>query len=113
MIDLHIHTTYSDGDKSVAEILKMCENKIPNGENDFIRYRDGVNGKSKVLENIDIPVLVVFGEKDEEVLTQDIKTVEGYLNKNIKNCDIQIIKGANHSYTNKYKELGEIIKEKI
>lgn len=27
MIDLHIHTTYSDGDKSVAEILKMCESK--------------------------------------------------------------------------------------
>ena len=27
MIDLHIHTTYSDGDKNVAEILKMCESK--------------------------------------------------------------------------------------
>ena len=27
MIDLHIHTIYSDGDKSIAEILKMCEEK--------------------------------------------------------------------------------------
>lgn len=27
MIDLHIHTKYSDGDKTVAEILKMCEEK--------------------------------------------------------------------------------------
>ena len=27
MIDLHIHTTYSDGDKNITEILKMCENK--------------------------------------------------------------------------------------
>lgn len=27
MIDLHIHTLYSDGDKTVKEILKMCEEK--------------------------------------------------------------------------------------
>ena len=27
MIDLHMHTIYSDGDKTVEEVLKMCENK--------------------------------------------------------------------------------------
>ena len=27
MIDLHIHTIYSDGDKTIEEILKMCEEK--------------------------------------------------------------------------------------
>lgn len=27
MIDLHMHTIYSDGDKTVEEILKMCEDK--------------------------------------------------------------------------------------
>lgn len=27
MIDLHMHTMYSDGDKTIAEILKLCENK--------------------------------------------------------------------------------------
>lgn len=27
MIDMHIHTKYSDGDKTVEEILKMCEEK--------------------------------------------------------------------------------------
>ncbi len=27
MIDLHMHTTYSDGSKTVEEILKMCEEK--------------------------------------------------------------------------------------
>ena len=27
MIDLHMHTIYSDGDKTVEQVLKMCENK--------------------------------------------------------------------------------------
>lgn len=27
MIDIHMHTLYSDGDKTVAEVLKMCEEK--------------------------------------------------------------------------------------
>ena len=47
-----------------------------------------------MLNNIDIPVLVVFGDMDDCVLTQDIETVKEYLNNNIKNCDIQIIKGV-------------------
>lgn len=82
---------------------------LPNGQNDFIRYRDGINGKSERLNNIDIPVLVVFGDRDECVLTQNIETVKAYLDNNIKDCNIQIIKGADHSYTNRYEELGEII----
>lgn len=27
MIDLHMHTMYSDGDKTIAEILKLCEDR--------------------------------------------------------------------------------------
>ena len=27
MVDMHIHTVYSDGDKTVEEVLKMCEKK--------------------------------------------------------------------------------------
>ena len=27
MIDLHMHTIYSDGDKTAYEVLKMCEER--------------------------------------------------------------------------------------
>lgn len=82
---------------------------LPGGENDFIKYRDGKDGKSKVLNNIDIPVLVIFGDNDECVLTQDIETIKSYLNNNINECDIYIINKANHSYTDRYIELGKAI----
>ena len=82
---------------------------LPGGENDFIRYIDGINGTSEVLNNIDIPTLVVFGDIDECVLTQPIEIVKEYLKNNIQNCNIHIIKGANHSFTNRYEELGKII----
>ena len=54
---------------------------LPGGVNDFIRYSDDINSKSEVLNSIDIPVLVVFGDIDECVLTQDITTVKNYLDR--------------------------------
>ncbi len=86
---------------------------LPGGENDFIRYADGKNSKSKVLNSIDIPTLVIFGNADECVLTQPIDIVVDYLNNNISDCNIQIIKGADHSYTNRYDQLEEIIADNI
>ena len=86
---------------------------LPGGENDFIRYCDLENGKSEVLNCIDIPTLVVFGDVDECVLTEPVDVVNKYLMNNLKDCNVQIIKGANHSYTGKYLELGEIIKSNI
>lgn len=86
---------------------------LPGGANDFIRYADGAEGKSAVLNSIDIPTLVIFGDVDECVLTKPIEVVKKYLTNNIKNCNIQIIKGANHLYKNKEKDLGEIIKKHI
>lgn len=86
---------------------------LPGGENDFIRYSDGKEGKSDVLNNINVPVLVIFGNVDECVLTESIDVVKEYLNNNIKDCNIQIIEGANHSYANKYEELGNVISSNI
>ena len=82
---------------------------LPGGENDFIRYTEDINDMNEVLNSIDIPVLVVFGDADECVLTQPIDKVKAYLNNNIKNCNIEIINGADHSYCNKYEELVIII----
>lgn len=86
---------------------------LPNGENDFIKYVDGINGKSEVLNSIDIPTLVIFGDVDECVLTQPIDVVKAYLKNNLSNCNIQIIEGADHSYTGKYEELGKVIKNNM
>lgn len=86
---------------------------LPGGKNDFIKYRDGVDGKSDVLNSIDIPALIIFGDSDECVLTQKIDIVKEYLYNNIKKCNIQIISGADHSYTDKYEELGKVIESSI
>ena len=52
---------------------------LPGGENDFIRYREGLYSKSDVLNSIDIPVLIIFGDSDECVLTQNIDIIKKYL----------------------------------
>ena len=83
---------------------------LPGGENDFIRYREGLYSKSDVLNSIDIPVLIIFGDSDECVLTQNIDIIKKYLNNNIKKCNIQIISGADHLYTDKYEDLEKVIK---
>ena len=84
---------------------------LPGGENDFIRYVDGANGKSEILNSIDIPTLIIFGDVDECVLTQPIDIVKEYLTNNINDCNIQIIEGADHLYSGRYEDLGKVIKK--
>ena len=84
---------------------------LPNWENDFIKYSDGIDAKSELLNNIDIPTLVIFGDEDECVLTQPINIVKWYLKNNIKDCNIQIINWADHWYNWKFDELWNTLKE--
>ncbi|MBR4106273.1 MAG: alpha/beta fold hydrolase [Alphaproteobacteria bacterium] len=86
---------------------------LPDGKNDFIRYADEINTKNKVLNSIDIPTLVIFGDKDECVLTQPVDVVQNYLRNNLSNCRVCVIRGANHLYTDRYEELGNVIKNNI
>ena len=71
---------------------------------DFFRYRER-EGKSPILNQIEIPVFIPFGDNDECVLTQPIEDVIYYLQNNLKNCEIKVIKNADHAYTGKYDEL--------
>ena len=75
---------------------------------DFFRYREK-EGKSPILNQIEIPVFIPFGDKDECVLTQSIEDVIYYLQNNLKNCEIKVIKDADHAYTGKYDELEKVI----
>ncbi len=83
---------------------------LPNGENDFFRYREK-STKSKILNEISIPVLAIFGETDSYVLTEDIDIVKEYLKENIKIGDVKIIPGADHSFTDKEQTLKNVIKD--
>lgn len=75
---------------------------------DFFRYREREE-KNHILNKIEIPIFIPFGDKDECVLTQPIEDVIYYLKNNLKNCEIKVIKDADHAYTGKYNELEEVI----
>ena len=44
---------------------------------------------------------------------EQLNIVKNYLINNISECNIQIIKEADHLYTNKYDELGVIINNSL
>jgi pimeloyl-ACP methyl ester carboxylesterase len=66
-----------------------------------------------MLNSIDVPTLVIFGDEDECVLTQPIDIVNWYLKNNLRNCSIQTIEGADHLFTCKYEELENIIRNNM
>ena len=80
MIDLHMHTTYSDGDKSVAEILKMCENKkleyISITDHDTCKqYNDEALKNNNIFSGkiiIGTELNAVFQKKNIEILAYNI-----------------------------------------
>lgn len=81
MIDLHIHTTYSDGDKSISEILKMCENKkleyisitdhntVKQYEDETLKHNNIFSGK--VIKGAEFNA--VFQNKNIEILGYNIE----------------------------------------
>lgn len=91
MIDLHMHTLYSDGDKTVEEILKMCEEKkleyvSITDHNTCKAYEDEAikNNifKGKIIKGAEMDA--TFKNKKIEILAYNIKetkTIEDWSEK--------------------------------
>lgn len=83
MIDMHIHTKYSDGDKTVEEILKMCEEKkleyiSITDHNTCKQYEDKALNKNLFTGTIikGVEMNATFKNKKIEVLGYNIKETE-------------------------------------
>ncbi|MCI9177506.1 MAG: PHP domain-containing protein [Clostridia bacterium] len=82
MIDLHMHTVYSDGDKTVAEILKMCEERkleyISITDHDTCKqYDDEALKNNKIFSGKIIKgseLHAVFQNRNIEILAYNIDT---------------------------------------
>ena len=81
MIDMHIHTTYSDGDKTLEEVLKMCEEKkleyISLTDHDTCKqYNDRALKDNifsgKIIKGTELHA--VFKKNNIEILAYDIDT---------------------------------------
>ena len=80
MVDMHIHTKYSDGDKTVEEILKMCEKRnleyiSITDHNTCKQYEDSAIDKGifkgKIIKGVEMNA--VFKNKNIELLGYKIK----------------------------------------
>ena len=80
MVDMHMHTLYSDGDKTVEEILKMCEEKkleyiSITDHNTCKQYDDEALNKNiftgKIIKGVEMNA--TFRNKKIEVLGYKIK----------------------------------------
>ena len=90
MIDLHMHTVYSDGDKTVEEILKLCEEKhleyiSITDHNNCMQYKDEAFNKNifsgKVIKGLELQGSVL--NKCIEILAYDynIDILSEWINK--------------------------------
>lgn len=80
MIDIHMHTIYSDGDKTVEEVLKMCEEKkleyiSITDHNTCKQYKDEALNKNiftgKIIKGVEMNA--TFKNKKIEILGYNIK----------------------------------------
>ncbi|MCI8290810.1 MAG: PHP domain-containing protein [Clostridia bacterium] len=82
MIDIHMHTVYSDGDKTVEEVLKMCEERkleyISITDHDTcMQYEDEVLKNNKIFTGKIIKgseLHAAFQDKNIEILAYNINT---------------------------------------
>ena len=91
MIDLHMHTIYSDGDKTAYEVLKMCEERrleyISITDHDTCwQYEDEALKNNKIFSGKIIKgaeLHAVFQNRSIEILAYNIDTniIEEWINQ--------------------------------
>lgn len=64
-------------------------------------------GKLKEIKNVNCPILAVFGSKDEYQSDSDEKLE--ILKKNVKDCDIKLVKNARHGFVGFEEKLSGLI----
>lgn len=83
MVDMHMHTLYSDGDKTVEEVLKICEEKrleyiSITDHNTTKQYQDEALQKNiftgKIIKGAEMNA--TFNNKKIEFLAYNIKNLE-------------------------------------
>lgn len=83
MVDMHMHTLYSDGDKTVEEVLRMCEEKkleyiSITDHNTTKQYGDEALEKNiftgKIIKGAEMNA--TFNNKKIEFLAYNIKNLE-------------------------------------
>lgn len=84
MVDMHIHTKYSDGDKTLEEVLKLCEEK----KLDYISitdhntckvYNDKIIKDNKIYTGkivVGAELNATFNNKNIEILAYNIKDID-------------------------------------
>lgn len=81
MIDIHMHSIYSDGDKTIEEILKMCEEKkleyiSITDHNTCKQYEDDILRNNKIFSGKIVKgaeMNATFQNKSIEILAYNIK----------------------------------------
>lgn len=83
MVDMHMHTVYSDGDKTVEQVLKMCEEKkleyiSITDHNTTKQYGDKALEKNifngKIIKGAEMNA--TYNDKNIEFLAYNIKNIE-------------------------------------
>lgn len=83
MVDMHIHTTHSDGDKTLEQVLKICEEKkleyiSITDHNTTKQYQDEALNKNiytgKIIKGVEMNA--TFNNKQIEFLAYNIKKLE-------------------------------------
>ena len=77
----------------------FVNNWLENTMSDIFRYRLD-NDINEDLKQIDIPILIEIGEKDNFVLVADKEQINSYFKNNLKNYTINYILDAKHNYLN-------------